>query len=76
MVLLALKFSLVSGLAVVFLVILEGGDLVLELLSSGEEEVVKSVLGSVDVNVSVLDVLLVAQNQRVVLIGSGGEIEL
>jgi hypothetical protein len=68
--------GLVEGLPVLALVGLELGDSGLELLPSGLEEVLENVVGSLDVDDGVGDVLFEAGDEGVVLVGSDVEVKV
>lgn len=65
-----------EGFSVLSLVGLELGDSGLELLSSWLEEVLEDVIGSLDVNHGIRDVLFELHDQGVVLIGSDIVVEV
>lgn len=75
MLLLSGEGDLVQLLSVGALELLELLDLLSQLASSGLEEVLEGVIGSLDVDGSVLDVLLQSQDLGVVLVGSDVVIE-
>lgn len=69
-----------SGLIKVFsvfsLILLECCKFVLQLRSSGLKKVIDSVSGSLNVNISILNVLLKRDYERVVLVSSDSEIKI
>lgn len=73
--LLSNEVSLSEGLSVLNLVLLQVLNLLLKLSSSGLQQVVDGILGSVDVNDGILDVLLEGDNEGVVFVGSDTELE-
>lgn len=64
-----------EGLSVLGLVFLDVLDLGSELLSSGDQEVGDDVVSSVDIDFGILDVLVEFDDETVVLVGSGLEVE-
>lgn len=69
------KTSLVKVLSVFGLVLLDSLDSVLELVSAGNQKVLNGVLNSIDIDFSVLDVLVQGDDLAVVLSSSLLEIE-
>lgn len=76
MLLLSEEGILLEGLSVLFLVVSDVFDLGLELASSGNEEVVDNVVGSIDGDRGILDVLFEGDHKGVVIVGSDLEIVL
>ena len=68
--------GLIKVLSVLLLVVLESGDLLSKLLSSGLQKVLNAVISSSDVDFSILDILLEGDNKWVVLVGSNSEVKV
>jgi len=64
-----------EGLSIISNVLFQIVDSSLDLVSSGNQQTVNQILSSCNVGFSVLDVLFQLDHQRVVLVGSGLEIE-